>query len=241
MSDRNTTDPSTEPSPAAAGRRRSSFAGMMDLFGSRTNGSNSPPVPGSSMSHAAAQAQQRRLSITTVGLGSSTTAPSASPFGTMRSRGQSISSSGSGSVDESPFEEADGPPLSSNPTSPFARRLSFGARALRDVRTGSGSGGGGGNNANGRPSVIHTTASDRKPTVSPPTAKGREGFNFAENMRARAERGSVSNGVGVPSPPMHGRAKSVAVMEPPVREMPVNTRKPDQFQERILKGDFYMD
>jgi hypothetical protein len=33
-------------------------------------------------------------------------------------------------------------------------------------------------------------------------------------------------------------------MEPPVREMPPQPRaakKPDHFQERILKGDFYMD
>ncbi|MBE7180195.1 MAG: hypothetical protein INR71_03135 [Terriglobus roseus] len=61
-------------------------------------------------------------------------------------------------------------------------------------------------------------------------------------MRARAERGSLSAGVsGAPNVGMHGRAKSVAVMEPPVREMPVQPRKPDHFQERILKGDFYMD
>jgi len=40
------------------------------------------------------------------------------------------------------------------------------------------------------------------------------------------------------------RAKSVAVMEPPAREMPKAAKeqvRPDHFQERILKGDFYMD
>ena len=37
------------------------------------------------------------------------------------------------------------------------------------------------------------------------------------------------------------RAKSVATMEPPVREMPKEQKRPDHFQERILKGDFYMD
>lgn len=71
-----------------------------------------------------------------------------------------------------------------------------------------------------------------------------EGFNFAENMRARAERSSISgpgmaNGSG--SPGTHSKAKSISVMEPPVKEMPPQPRKPDQFQERILKGDFYMD
>jgi hypothetical protein len=39
----------------------------------------------------------------------------------------------------------------------------------------------------------------------------------------------------------HQRAKSFTVMEPPVREMPKQPRVPDAMQERILKGDFYMD
>lgn len=69
-----------------------------------------------------------------------------------------------------------------------------------------------------------------------------EGYNFAENLRSRAERGSMSG----PPPPMlgaggHQRAKSVATMEPPVREMPKQPKVPDAMQERILKGDFYMD
>jgi hypothetical protein len=41
--------------------------------------------------------------------------------------------------------------------------------------------------------------------------------------------------------PSHQRAKSVAIMEPPVREMPKQPKQPDAMQERILKGDFYMD
>lgn len=69
-----------------------------------------------------------------------------------------------------------------------------------------------------------------------------EGYNFAENLRSRAERGSIS---GPPSTlgmagPTHHRAKSVTIMEPPVREMP-KPKVPDAMQERILKGDFYMD
>lgn len=42
-------------------------------------------------------------------------------------------------------------------------------------------------------------------------------------------------------PAMHSRAKSVATMEQPIREMPKEPQRPDHFQERILKGDFYMD
>jgi len=69
-----------------------------------------------------------------------------------------------------------------------------------------------------------------------------QGFDFAENLRSRAERSSVSAPTGMPnSPPSHQRAKSVTIMEPPVQEMPRQPKMPDAFQERILKGDFYMD
>jgi hypothetical protein len=87
---------------------------------------------------------------------------------------------------------------------------------MRDVRAG------GGNNTNG------------------------EGFNFAESLRTRAERTSMSGAHPVHSPAaqqqqqQHQRAKSVATLDPPAREMP-KPRVPDAFQERILKGDFYMD
>lgn len=66
-----------------------------------------------------------------------------------------------------------------------------------------------------------------------------------ENMRTRAERtSSISGQGGMQPPPMHARAKSVATMEAPIKEMPAQPkqdRRPDHFQERILKGDFYMD
>jgi hypothetical protein len=70
-----------------------------------------------------------------------------------------------------------------------------------------------------------------------------EGYNFAENLRTRAERTSMSGTHPLHSPQaaQHQRAKSVTIMEPPVREMPKQPRVPDAMQERILKGDFYMD
>ena len=77
-----------------------------------------------------------------------------------------------------------------------------------------------------------------------------EGFNWSESLRSRAERtssvsaaaGSATLGPGSPRQQQHHqRATSVAVMEPPVKEMPKAPRAPDPFQERILKGDFYMD
>ncbi|KAK3715736.1 hypothetical protein LTR37_006961 [Vermiconidia calcicola] len=262
-------------SPIRSGRR-SSFAGQTfaDLFGtgrssaSRPSNENSQPAnnqqaPGP-ITQAAARAQGRRLSVTTLGLSGSPN--QSSPFDTFRNRQGSISS---GSTDESAIAEDDGPAREPNPTpaSPFARRTSFGARALRDIRTSS-FGSGGGSAGNGSPPgqngtrSPHATSSTsngtatRKPssahngTIS---ARGgtNEGFNWSDNFRTRAERTSsiVGQGGGGGGPPAlerpnHSRAKSVAVMEPPPAAQmpkPKEQKRPDHFQERILKGDFYMD
>ena len=290
-SDRN----SPPPPSAATNRRRSSITSQtfQELFGRNNSiggGQNTTSAYPGPITSAAAQAQRRRLSLTTIGLSGSPN--QTSPFSAVRSRAESVSSANSGSVDESPFEDDPGPSASSVPNTPFARRLSFGARALRDVRTSNGNIG----NSNGRPSVDKS--------LLPPTAKGRglssssstfpsplpilvptpvpaaaassashapayahpahlkaqsaynldkhelttllfhtgEGFNFAENLRSRAERSSISGANPIASPTaQHHRAKSVTVMEPPAREMPKVAKVPDAFQERILKGDFYMD
>ncbi|KAI5358809.1 hypothetical protein Slin14017_G110920 [Septoria linicola] len=273
--------------------RRSSFAGdtFANLFsGGRSNSisrttsdfnggaqqsvSGQQPYAGAGpITSAAAQAQRRRLSLTTLGLSGSPN--QASPFGSYNSRRDSYGTAGSDSIDESAIEDDDGRAPNPTPATPFARRMSFGAKALRDVRTGStangSSGGGGGSPQNGtsKPSTI--TENDAPPSsssatntarthkangsISSRTAKGpgNEGFNWSDNFRSRAERtssiagGSLfgNNSVGG-SPPggmKHDRSKSVAVMEPPVREMPKPKEqvRPDHFQERILKGDFYMD
>ena len=163
MSDDNTRPP-TPPSPT---NRRASFAPgqkFSELFG-RSPGSNGsaagiPAYPGAIAAAAAnAQAQQRRrMSISTLGLAGSPT--QTSPFAGPRARQESYSSTGSGSgsfgAEESAVEEGDAVP-SHTPSSPFARRMSFGARALRDVRTGPG-------NVNGR-------ASTNSPSY--PSVKGR--------------------------------------------------------------------
>lgn len=296
--------------------RRSSFAGQTfaDLFGTGRpsvsrpdNGQNQTGQFPGPITTAAAQAQQRRLSIATLGLSGSPN--STSPYGSFRGRRESISSANSGSIDESAIEDEPAGARDANtstPATPFARRMSFGARAMRDIRTSTGgggnSGGGGGSpGQNGRsspssharaPSASLTSATNTTGTISSRDGKGRglsslhsaqrrplslstspsspsspsyqgsfipfrrltvaaltgEGFNWSENLRSRAERGSIAApGGGQPGMPVganhHARAKSVATMEPPVQEMPraAASKKPDHFQERILKGDFYMD
>lgn len=296
--------------------RRSSFAGetFANLFsGGRSgsisrqssdyNGSSQQPYNGAGpITSAAAQAQRRRLSLTTLGLSGSPN--QASPFGSYNSRRDSYGTAGSDSIDESAIEDDEIRAPNPTPATPFARRMSFGAKALRDVRTGStsngsggGGGGGGGSPQNGtsKPSTITenddappaSTARTHKATgsISSRTAKGpgssslcpalsllqpfattsplcdmctdcsshtgNEGFNWSDNFRSRAERtssiaGGMLNYGNNGSPPgglKHDRSKSVAVMEPPMREMPKPKEqvRPDHFQERILKGDFYMD
>ncbi|KAH0408452.1 hypothetical protein KCU90_g21911, partial [Aureobasidium melanogenum] len=102
----------------------------------------------------------------------------------------------------------------------------------------------------GRPTATITIPEEEvvdgeKKTLAPTSSSlgRREGFNWADNMRSRAERGSIS-GMSA-SPPTggwtHARSKSIAVMDTPVRDNPKPVNVPDQFQERILKGDFYMD
>jgi hypothetical protein len=310
-------DEPTSTSQSPPRTRRSSFAGatFADLFGSGRPSVSAPRnVPASNsgdgqqgqypgpITNAAAQAQRRRMSLTTLGLSGSPTAPS--PFGSMRGRRESFSSANSGSIDESAVEdEFAAKDQSTTPTTPFARRMSFGARAMRDIRSSTGgSGGGGGEGSppqNGRsapppaPSSQHARqmsasvpssngpissrdgkgrglsslpsnqsslpASSSRTSFSIPFSNRRltiasatgEGFNWSENLRSRAERTasiagpSGGGGVGLPlGANNHSRAKSVATMEAPVREMPTQPRaskKPDHFQERILKGDFYMD
>ncbi|TDZ13012.1 hypothetical protein C8034_v007689 [Colletotrichum sidae] len=176
-----------------------------------------------------ADAQRRRLSVST-GLGLTGTSPTGSnAFNSLR-RG-SLSTNSNDSIDENAVDEEEMPANARTaPTTPFTRRMSFGAQAMRNLRTGGGSPG-----------------------------SNDQGFNWSEQLRSRAEssvqgqRPSFSFGSGLSSSPPrnsginHDRTKSVpdmpappaqaAAMKPKAPERP----KPDAFQERILKGDFYMD
>ncbi len=152
-------DNSPPPTPKAPSARRASFSPgqkLSELFGrSPTNGSGPALYPSPIATAAAsAQAQQRRrMSITSLGLSGSPTQSSA--FSQGRARQDSLSSGGS--IDETAVDDSDCAPNGS-PTSPFARRMSFGARALRDVKSGTAAGN------NGRVSMSSTSS---------PPAKGR--------------------------------------------------------------------
>ncbi|TQS33231.1 hypothetical protein Golomagni_06431 [Golovinomyces magnicellulatus] len=99
------------------------------------------------------------------------------------------------------------------------------------------------------------TMNTRVPSDNGISRADQQGFNWSEQLRSRAEssvsgaRPSFSFG----SPPgnnnnraFHDRARSVSEMSQPPSQVPTAEPKqprpkPDAFQERILKGDFYMD
>lgn len=285
MGDSNNQNNSTNSTPPAGRRTSFTSQALAEIFGASRNRSsygtdqnsnqnsttNTYPGP---ITSAAAQASRRRMSTTAIGINGNS--PQNIPSSNVR-RSDSVSSHNSGSIDESAVEDGD-LMSSGSPTTPFARRMSFGARALRDVRTGTG--GGGGNQANGRSSFADTgvstgTGSEQKKTI-PPTTKARgpssssdlprtqhhpelnhrmsyldgvvltastdNGYNWADSFRSRAERSSSIVSTGGSPNIGHTRAKSIATMQPPpVQPEPPKPMVPDHMQERILKGDFYMD
>ncbi|KAI9655673.1 MAG: hypothetical protein M1831_004825 [Alyxoria varia] len=262
----------------------------------------------SAMAQQAQQSRNRRLSITTLGLSggsptrgsafeslrersqSGATGLSSRPSdGSERQRSQSYTSNESAIEEDGdgvgPMPNEDGSPGfpagnggASRPTSPGTqRKLSFGARAVSGGSNGAA--GGSTDTANG------STGGNR---TSPPLSAKREGFNWQESLRNRAQRSSISAGASTnpfmgfgsstgsisgTSPNnnsnIHSRSKSVAVgtggvpsnasggePPPPTPATPAapaatgfagnpavsqHPKAPDHFQERILKGDFYMD
>ncbi|KAJ5555447.1 hypothetical protein N7535_007882 [Penicillium sp. DV-2018c] len=226
------TSPISVPNPENR-RRRGSIA---DLFSKSSNPSN-PPTTNQ-------PTNQRRLSISTLGLSGS---PTQASFGGSRNfRPGSLSSSmGSSFPTEDTLEDEQG----TSPSSPFSRRVSFGAQALRDARTGSVPNGPRRSPPAG--SAIITTRSSASTSTSPQDERSNvsrrpigEGFNWTEALRTRAERapsvGSPISPQNPRSPGHHQRAASIASMEQPGREIPRQPKqnKPDFFQEKILRGDF---
>lgn len=184
-------------------RRRGSIA---DIFSKPSNPSNTQG--------ANQQSNQRRLSITTLGLSGSPTQVSA--FGGNRNfrRGSLSSSMGSNVPAEDALEDDQATGTSgTSPSSQFGRRVSFGAQALRDARAGSI-----GNGEGFNWSEALRSRAERAPSLGGPVSP-------------QAAQRSTGH---------HQRAASIASMEQPSREMPRQPKqnKPDFFQEKILRGDF---
>ncbi|KAL2834516.1 hypothetical protein BDW59DRAFT_138001 [Aspergillus cavernicola] len=266
MSNHSSTPPISVPPPSSRQRRASIASGIS--FPEHRPGSQSFVAPqAGSVSNAMSNAQSnqgRRLSITTLGLSGSPT--QTNPFGSRNFRQSSISSSvgtSPGNPEEAIAEDGENSPPGGLPRSPFARRLSFGAQALRDAR--------GGSIGNGRyhlsppvspvagkrrtassagissPSVISSvsgklSASTNKglpknDSSNTPRRQLGEGFNWSEALRARAERGPISPGsaqIQQGQQAHHRRAASIASMDQPAREMP---KQPKQNN----KPDFFQE
>ncbi|KAL6233890.1 hypothetical protein BDW75DRAFT_180273 [Aspergillus navahoensis] len=214
MSNHSSTPPISVP-PSSSRQRRASFASGLSFpeYKPGSQGLTSPPTGSMASSMANAQAnQRRRLSITTLGLSGSPT--QTLPYGNRNFRQGSISSSvGSspGNPEEAIAEDENSPP-GGMPRSPFVRRLSFGAQALRDARAGSI-----GNGEGFNWSEALRARAERGP-LSP---------NSAQVQQAPL--------------PQHRRSASIASLDQPAREMPKQPKqvnKPDFFQEKILRGDF---
>lgn len=204
-------------------RRRGSVTqqALAGLFRSNSTTANSNLPP-------SADASRRRLSISTTSVGLTGTSPTnPNAFSSFRRGSMSTNSD---SIDEHAIDEDE--PSRTAPVTPFTRRMSFGAPAMR-MRNGSGSPG-----------------------------SNDQGFNWSEQLRSRAESsvqgtrpsfsfGSSMSSVSPQAIPQsggnHDRAKSVSDMPvPPAQATKPKApepqrKKPDAFQERILKGDFYMD
>ncbi|GES60603.1 hypothetical protein ATEIFO6365_0006006400 [Aspergillus terreus] len=168
----------------------------------------------------------RRLSITTLGLSGSPT--QTSPFAGRNFRHGSISSSmgsNSANVEEAVAEDGESGP--SGASSPFARRVSFGAQALRDARAGSLSNGrypspgspvsGARRNASSissssspytptTPLAASTKAVSQNDRSNPSWRPLGEGFNWTEALRSRAERAPSLGNISPNAPPGHHAA-----------------------------------
>jgi len=181
------------PQPLSRERRGSS---LTEYF----SANRAPPSYPGPITTAAVQASQRRMSTSSTG-GSPPTG-----FGARRGSVSSISSTAS-TFDESAVEDGD---AQGSPTSPFARRMSWGARAFRDVKI---------------PSSIVTpkTTGASSPTIA-------RGF-------------WLDNRPVAPNDPatQHKRRQSISSMPSPPNSMPLAReppmQRPDDFQERMLKGE----
>lgn len=138
----------------------------------------------------------------------------------------SVSSAASSAVDENAVEDEESPT-----NQPFARRLSFGARALRDIRIPAGRVP---INAGVSPTVSRGSFSQTSmpPLVFILTGIFLPGF-WQDNSKLNPQ--------GQGGEPVQQRRQSIAALPQPVNHIPQRSMTVDPMQERMLKGDFYFD
>lgn len=249
MSDENNSPPDT-----SNRARRGSFTSntFTALFG-RSNSTSGPsptvaPQPGPV--NAPAAPPNRRMSIAAIGL-SGTSPIQTSNFGFPGGRRGSVSTAGSDSIDENAVDDDEGPSRS-QPTTPFTRRMSFGAQALFNARS-NGSPTSGRtpshpthssplSRANGEAEHGKKSPSTQASTKSQPRTKSdysstgsAEGLNWSEQFRSRAESAVQRPSFGAnampktPTSPSHNRAKSFSDMpSPPTASIPAPAPAPQQ-------------
>ncbi|KAJ9503824.1 hypothetical protein LTR99_002585 [Exophiala xenobiotica] len=255
----------TPPSPAPQHRRRSSFIEMFNPRPHSTTAvSSSPP---SAITPANPNTTQHRRGTSITGLGLTTNASNQSPFSAFQRRASIATSTASSSPefknsfgDEPAVIEEDDPTpatMGQPPSPSFARRVSFGAQAMRDVKMGSSPGsatGGGRRPSSSLFTVVEKTNSENatltpsRPSMSGP-AKTTEGFNWSEALRDRSRRSpSFSSGNPFTQGGSRPRAVSNSNPEPPKEILkaveppaPVRMKRPDHLGERMLRGEFMMD
>lgn len=182
------------PSSPGAGRRRSSFT---EMFIPRTSPgthltSSSPPNTKLSTPMGNTQSNRRGMSITTLGLSGNSPNQNSPLNAFAKKRRASVSSSSTSGSPEfrNSFEDSaviedhqNGAPASTPATPSFARRVSFGAQALREVKNTGGLSGG------RRPSLFATLQeqpeneyprNDTSPSSSRATTRGgSRGLSFS--------------------------------------------------------------
>lgn len=138
-----------------------------------------------------------------------------SNFGLRRGSVSSVSSTSS-ATDESVLDDSDAP--MGEPASPLARRMSWGARAFKDFKL--------------PVAPMNGPAMPRAPGAGPQSPVVSRGFWM--------DKPSGSN-----DPALQRRRMSTSSMPAPATTMPAAKEpiapKPDPLQERILKGELYMD
>lgn len=207
-----------------------------------------PPASFPLGSSAAAQSSRRRMSITTsLGLNGASGSWQGSALGSLgRRRGSSSvsasDSSGSpfsaGSLEENAIEEDTATSRTrsgsntnepTTPVSPFARRMSFSARAYGDLRGQAGDAGGGGFNWNEH-------SRQRAESTVERGLGGRLGLTAAAGKRVAAVAPEVQ-----PKPETKVLEERPVLVAQKVKAPAKPRRQLSGHEERMLKGDFMMD